>query len=97
MNKTDLKRAIVKTFFEFIEKEYPDLIIEDNGDGGRIQIYTTSIPNADECIEFTRNGFSLCTFNWASNETKQLEDKLQTKLDSIVEDLNKVYNASKVK
>ena len=86
MNKTEKKREIIKQFLTYIENEFSQYTIEDDGDGGRIMFYPDNLDN-DGVIEYHRNN-GLCSYNWAPERTKLDMAEMEKMLNKITEDIN---------
>jgi hypothetical protein len=83
MTKTEKRNAITSALCKHITKHYPDLEIEES-EGGRLNIYDTNDPNLDNGIEYSRSSFTFATYNWASDNTKQIEQELEAYVNSLL-------------
>lgn len=84
MNKTEKRKLITKLFCEMIEKNFPEYDI-DESEGGRLSLTPTwSKRPADEGIEYSRSNFDLCSYNWASIQTKKDEIEMEKELNQIM-------------
>jgi hypothetical protein len=81
MNKTEKRKEITKRFLTYITEQFPQYEICDDGDGGRMYFYPES-GKGDDLIEYHRSN-GLCTFNWASEQSKQDCLTMENKLDEI--------------
>jgi hypothetical protein len=81
MNKTEKRKEITKRFLTYVEEQFPQYEICDDGDGGRMYFYPES-GNSDDSIEYHRSN-GLCTFNWACEQSKQDCLVMDQKLDEI--------------
>jgi hypothetical protein len=89
MTKTQKQKEIIKRFLTFVENEFPQYMIDDHGEGGRIS-FTPIEGNMDDGIDFQRSYLDLCVLNWASDQAKQdctvMEDMLEI-IQKEVEDI----------
>lgn len=85
MNKSEKRRLVTKTFLTWVEQNY-DYIIDDEGMGGRIDLYKNST-DQDSFIQYSRGDFSVDCLNWAPAHTQYDCEMMQKKLDKIVEEI----------
>lgn len=85
MTKTQLKKAINKDVYEYVERHFPEFDI-DNGEGnGRVYFIDTTSPNpSDDSIEYHQSEHTLCTLNWASERVKDVERELESWINALI-------------
>lgn len=67
MTKTEIKRAINKAVYQFVESL--GYTIYDEGDGSTVT-FTKESNNSDNTIDYHRSTHDTCVLSWASNEIK---------------------------
>ena len=89
MNKTQTKEAINNEFFDYVESNYGEGWILEEGMGGRMYVVPRYTKKGDDIIEYSLSQHTICTYNWGSDETKQVEKDLNIKLSEILQKHNK--------
>ena len=89
MNKTQKRKEVVKRFLTFVENEFPNYYLDDDGFGGRISIIPEKFEGnfSDNAIEFQRSRFDLFVLDYACEQVKQDCDVMEKKLDEIIKEL----------
>ena len=89
MTKTQLRKAINKDVYDYINQHYPDFDIDHNEGGGRVYfIDTTSSNPANDSIEYHQSNHTLCTLNWASDRVKAVEVELENWINALLKQYN---------
>ena len=85
MNKTQIKKHINKSVFEFVtEMGY---MISDDGDGGRVLFYNPKFENWDNAIEYHRSTQDTYVLNWVIDEVKADADKIDEYIKAVKADI----------
>jgi hypothetical protein len=79
MNKTQMKKEINSRFYSYIENNFPQYELDFDQGGGRVYLVpTNSTSSSDGSIEYHQSYHDLVCFNWASEETKEDVNTMQT-------------------
>lgn len=85
MTKTQLKKAINKDVYTYVEERFPEFEIDHNEGDGRVYfIDTTSNCPADDSIEYHQSAHTVCTLNWASERVKDVERELESWINALI-------------
>jgi len=82
MTKREQLRQLHSTFYKFIEKEYPESDLFDEGQSMEILLFGDQ--DRDDWISFHKSRLTLDCLNWASDRTKEEISKLEDKFDWII-------------
>ncbi len=95
MTKTQLRKAINKDVYEYVERHFPEFII-DNGEGnGRVYFIDSNSSNpSDDSIEYHQSAHTLCTLNLASERVKDVERELESWINALLKQYNQEYKFS---
>ena len=85
MTQTQLKKAINKDVYEYIEENFPEFVIDHSEGYGRVYFIdsTSNHPTADS-IEYHQSEHTLCTLNWASERVKDVERELESWINALL-------------
>ena len=83
MTKTEKRRAINRSLFDYINEHYPKFSIDED-DGGRVIIYDAESNTWDDSIEYHRSSHTFATLNWADDSVKRIEEELETYVDTLM-------------
>jgi hypothetical protein len=79
MTKTEIKRQVNSRFYQYVTENFPQYELDFDQGGGRVYLVHTSGTNSsDNSIEYHQSYHDLVCFNWASEETKQDINIMQT-------------------
>lgn len=85
MTKKEIKKQINKEFYTYVNKNFPEYYISDDGDGSCVSLIDESSPNpGDNSIDYHRSQHSLATLNWCSAKTKQDCEVMEAYLNQLV-------------
>jgi hypothetical protein len=85
MTKTQLRKAINKDVYEYINKYYPEFDIDHNEGGGRVYFIDTTSPFPyNDSIEYHQSAHTLCTLNLASERVKDVERELESWINALI-------------
>ena len=87
MNKTETRRHINKSFYEFVNANFPKYEICDDGDGGRVELINRKSNNYDDGITYTRSYFEVMTLSKRKSVNADVE-AMQVFLDNICKQHN---------
>jgi len=79
-NKEQL-RQLHSTLYKFIEKEYPESDLFDEGQCMDINLFGDS--TGDDFISFHKSRLTIDYLNWASDKTKDAVKNIESKFDWI--------------
>ena len=68
MTKTEIKKHINKSVYQFVESL--GYMISDDGDGGRVMFYNPEFKNWDDAIEYHRSSHYVDVFSYAEDTVK---------------------------
>jgi hypothetical protein len=89
MTKTQLKKAINKDVYEYINMNFPEFDIDHNEGGGRVYfVDSTSFRPADDSIEYHQSEHTLCTPPWASERVKDVKQELESWINALLKQYN---------
>lgn len=86
MTKTQLKKAINRDVYTYVEERFPEFIIDHSwNDGGRVYfVDSTSRCPADDSIEYHQSRHTVCTLNPASDKVKAVEKELESWINALI-------------
>jgi hypothetical protein len=84
MTKREMHSEINKLFYEFVDKNFPNYVIDDSEGYGRVCLTNTESDGIDDSIEYHMSRHDLCSFNWASNQCKEDEAVMEEFLAKLV-------------
>ena len=87
MNKTETRRHINKSFYEFVNANFPKYEICDDGDGGRVNLVNMETNDCDDGICYTRSYHSVLTLSKRSDVKRDVE-AMQVFLDNMCKQHN---------
>ena len=88
MTKKEIKKQINKEFYNYINKNFPEYYISDDGNGAFVSLVDESSPNpGDDSIDFHRSEHYLVTLNWCSKKTKQDYEVMKAYLKQLVKSI----------
>jgi hypothetical protein len=85
MNKTQIKKHINKSVYEFVtEMGY---LISDDNDGSSVTFSKPDCKSYDDTIEYHRSVQDTCVLNWASDEVKADAEKIDEYIKAVKADI----------
>jgi hypothetical protein len=81
MTKREQLRQLHSELYKFIEKEYPDSDLFDEGQYMDINFFNDG--DGDNSVSFHKSRLTLDYLDWASDEVKEVVSKLENKFDWI--------------
>jgi hypothetical protein len=85
MTKAQLRKAINKDVYTYVEERFPEFIIGDSEEGGRIYfVDSTSDHQVADSIEYHQSRHTVCTLNWASERVKDVERELESWINALI-------------
>ena len=88
MNKTETKKQINKEFYEFVERVFPQYIIDSSAGDGTVDLIPEN-GKGDDSISYHQSRHDLCIYNWASDSTKEDEIVMNIFLKHLLEKYEK--------
>lgn len=71
MTKKEIKKQINKEFYNFVNENFPEYYISDDGNGAFVSLIDKSSPNpGDDSIDYHRSEHYLATSNWCVKKTE---------------------------
>ena len=85
MTKSQLKKAINRDVYTYVEERFPEFIIDDSyGDGRVYFVDSTSRCPADDSIEYHQSRHTVCTLMPASDKVKAVESELESWINALL-------------
>ena len=85
MTKKQFHSAINKDVYAYMEQRFPEFIIGDSEEGGRIYfVDSTSDHQVADSIEYHQSRHTLCTLDWASERVKDVERELESWINALI-------------
>ena len=85
MTKKQFHSAINKDVYAYMEQRFPEFIIGDSEEGGRIYfVDSTSDHQVADSIEYHQSRHTLCTLDWASERVKDVERELESWINTLI-------------
>lgn len=73
MNKTETRRHINKSFYEFVNANFPQYDICDDGDGGRVELINRESKYHEDNITYTRSYHDVMTLSKRAEVNRDVE------------------------
>lgn len=77
MNKTERRKALNRSFYEFINTKFPQYNISDDGNGGFMTLNDTGSKSYDDVIEYHRSQHYVIHLNGASEQVKADAEEME--------------------
>jgi hypothetical protein len=88
MNKTERRKALNRSFYEFVNTKFPQYDISDDGNGSCVTLSNTESKSYDDIIDYHRSQHYTVHLNWASEQVKA-DAKV---MDEYIEQLLRQYD-----
>jgi hypothetical protein len=89
MTKTQLRKAINKDVYEYINENFPEFEIDDSEGYGQVYFIDTTSPHPNtDCIQYMKSSHTLCTLNSASDKVKAVEMELESWINALLKQYN---------
>jgi hypothetical protein len=85
MTKTEIKKHINKSVYQFVESL--GYMISDDGDGGRVLFYNPEFENWDDAIEYHRSSHYADVFSYAEDTVKLDAAKINEYVKAVKADI----------
>jgi hypothetical protein len=85
MTKKQFHSVINKDVYDYMEQYFPEFIIGDSEEGGRIYFVDSTSPTPiHDSIEYHQSRHTLCTLDWTSERVKDVERELESWINALI-------------
>ncbi len=86
MTKTEIKKAINKSVYQYVESL--GYQISDDNDGSYVTFSKPECEHYNDMIDYSRSNHDICVLNYASDEIKADAELIEAYIDKIINNNN---------